>query len=275
MYIIYHRSDLDGKCSAAIVNYFLHEKTELSFIGAEYGDSAPKEIFKSNKLIYILDYSYDRETMEKLKDRVIWIDHHKTAIEKLGDIDFFNKGVDQSVAACELTWKGFALGKKIPEAVRLISKYDIHEVTNDWDKVCKFQYGLKTCNTDPTNNDLWKELFENDQSTEHLISKGETVASYISKLEEHLSLNVYYITFHEFKTVVYNGPMGNNIIKKFMSKDCPIGIFYKIVNPNKAIVSLRSIGDIDVSEISKLYGGGGHKNAAGFTCDPELILKWR
>jgi nanoRNase/pAp phosphatase (c-di-AMP/oligoRNAs hydrolase) len=29
-------------------------------------------------------------------------------------------------------------------------------------------------------------------------------------------------------------------------------------------VSLRSIGDYDVNEIAKQFGGGGHKNAAGF-----------
>ena len=33
-------------------------------------------------------------------------------------------------------------------------------------------------------------------------------------------------------------------------------------------VSLYTIFDhIDVSEIAKKYGGGGHKNAAGFVCD--------
>jgi nanoRNase/pAp phosphatase (c-di-AMP/oligoRNAs hydrolase) len=31
------------------------------------------------------------------------------------------------------------------------------------------------------------------------------------------------------------------------------------------IFSLRSVGDFDVSAIAKIYGGGGHKNAAGFT----------
>jgi phosphoesterase RecJ-like protein len=29
--------------------------------------------------------------------------------------------------------------------------------------------------------------------------------------------------------------------------------------------SLRSVGNVDVSGIAKCYGGGGHKNAAGFT----------
>jgi phosphoesterase RecJ-like protein len=36
-------------------------------------------------------------------------------------------------------------------------------------------------------------------------------------------------------------------------------------------VSLRSSGgDVDVSAIARLHGGGGHKRAAGFSTDLEL-----
>jgi uncharacterized protein len=38
---------------------------------------------------------------------------------------------------------------------------------------------------------------------------------------------------------------------------------------DKQIWSLRSRGDVDVSAISKQFGGGGHKAAAGFT-EPVL-----
>lgn len=38
--------------------------------------------------------------------------------------------------------------------------------------------------------------------------------------------------------------------------------------------SLRSNGDYDVSAIAKVFGGGGHKNAAGFTTDPATLLGW-
>src|SRR5690606_38974757 len=31
------------------------------------------------------------------------------------------------------------------------------------------------------------------------------------------------------------------------------------------VYNLRSVGDTDVSAVAKLFGGGGHKNAAGFT----------
>ena len=44
-------------------------------------------------------------------------------------------------------------------------------------------------------------------------------------------------------------------------------------DPNKLISwSLRSIGDFDVSAIAKKFGGGGHKNAAGFTVTMQQTL---
>lgn len=38
--------------------------------------------------------------------------------------------------------------------------------------------------------------------------------------------------------------------------------------------SLRSNGDYDVSAIAKVFGGGGHKNAAGFEVPIETLLSW-
>jgi nanoRNase/pAp phosphatase (c-di-AMP/oligoRNAs hydrolase) len=40
-------------------------------------------------------------------------------------------------------------------------------------------------------------------------------------------------------------------------------------------VSLRSVGDFDVSKIAKYYGGGGHRNAAGFIVDRSKGQKLR
>ena len=40
--------------------------------------------------------------------------------------------------------------------------------------------------------------------------------------------------------------------------------------PEGRVFSLRSSSDgVDVSEIAKQFGGGGHKNAAGFKIAPE------
>lgn len=52
--------------------------------------------------------------------------------------------------------------------------------------------------------------------------------------------------------------------------ELPVGIVW-FRDRDMFQVSLRSVGDFDVSTIAKQYGGGGHKNAAGFRCK---VLPW-
>ncbi|MBI5492143.1 MAG: bifunctional oligoribonuclease/PAP phosphatase NrnA [Deltaproteobacteria bacterium] len=44
-----------------------------------------------------------------------------------------------------------------------------------------------------------------------------------------------------------------------------VGMLFRETGPKEYKVSLRSKGDVDVAEVSKVFGGGGHRNAAGFT----------
>jgi nanoRNase/pAp phosphatase (c-di-AMP/oligoRNAs hydrolase) len=48
--------------------------------------------------------------------------------------------------------------------------------------------------------------------------------------------------------------------------ECPYAVGF-ITLPDKTLYSLRSrnIEDVDVSAVAQLYGGGGHKHAAGFS----------
>lgn len=41
------------------------------------------------------------------------------------------------------------------------------------------------------------------------------------------------------------------------------------IGPGKCKVSLRSRGDLDIERIARSHGGGGHRNAAGFSIDGE------
>jgi len=50
-----------------------------------------------------------------------------------------------------------------------------------------------------------------------------------------------------------------------LAKDRPFGTYYIDRHDGKRQWSLRSRdGGVDVSEIAKAHGGGGHKQAAGF-----------
>jgi phosphoesterase RecJ-like protein len=39
--------------------------------------------------------------------------------------------------------------------------------------------------------------------------------------------------------------------------------FFKEISPDNFRVSMRSKGDVDVNRVANVFGGGGHKNAAG------------
>lgn len=52
------------------------------------------------------------------------------------------------------------------------------------------------------------------------------------------------------------------------------GLLWHIDKGNVCRCSLRSNGDYDVSAIAKAFGGGGHRNAAGFMTDIQTLLGW-
>lgn len=52
------------------------------------------------------------------------------------------------------------------------------------------------------------------------------------------------------------------------------GLLWSIDKNGRCNCSLRSDGDYDVSAIAKAFGGGGHKNAAGFIVEMKQLLSW-
>jgi phosphoesterase RecJ-like protein len=49
-----------------------------------------------------------------------------------------------------------------------------------------------------------------------------------------------------------------------------VSVFFREKAENQYRVSLRSKGDADVASVAETFGGGGHKNAAGYTVDGEF-----
>ena len=81
--------------------------------------------------------------------------------------------------------------------------------------------------------------------------------------------------FNGYKTLVVNSPIWNSEIGHILAdKLPPIGIIWFQRN-GRICVSLRSNGKVDVSELAKRYGGGGHKAAAGFDVDAKNGLPWK
>ncbi len=138
IHCFYHSSDLDGHCSGAIVKYKFPEAQMHSI---NYGQQfAWDKVNTKEDVIIMVDFSLQpfvemAKLYTEFGDRLIWIDHHISAVEeaknwKDGED---NKSLNDKInglrmvglAGCELTWKHFFPEIEMPNAVRLLGRYDV------------------------------------------------------------------------------------------------------------------------------------------------------
>jgi oligoribonuclease NrnB/cAMP/cGMP phosphodiesterase (DHH superfamily) len=67
-------------------------------------------------------------------------------------------------------------------------------------------------------------------------------------------------------TPQFASDVGNILAKEYL-----FGATWHTESSGDVKFSLRSIGDFDVSIVAEKFGGGGHKNAAGFTLEATLV----
>jgi len=277
MKCFYHKGDLDGWCSAAIIKYKL---PQCKLIGLDYGEPFPWEKIKRNEPIYMVDFAIQPlEEMEKLNQiaYLTWIDHHKTSLEFLRERNLtiaIKNRIDLKKAACEITWEEFIPDKPIPIGVQLLGRYDV------WDLDCSpdilpFQYAMRTYAPDPGNcNDLefdscWRRIFENDWNyIDKLIEHGKIILKYKEAADrEYCKAFCFETKIEDIPALAINKGRGNSqLFESMWNPDThPIVITFVRLKDywTISLYTVESSG-IDVSKIARKYGGGGHKCAAGF-----------
>lgn len=266
---IFHHDDLDGKCAAYIAFRALCAVEEpMTFIEINYDQSFPFHIIGPDEDVFILDYSIQPKEMDRLLSitpHVYWIDHHKTAIEKYKDYPTQICGIRRDgTAGCALAWEYFFTGVELPDAVKYVADRDVWA----WefgDETKYFCNGAELHETDPVNGD-WDYIFDN---VSEVIDDGALVELYKQQRnKEYLKKYSFRTRFEGHETIVVNvGMVGSEIFESVPDLP-PLQVMYAY-NGRQFIVSLRST-EIDVSEIAKKYGGGGHAGAAGFEAYGKL-----
>lgn len=277
MKCFYHSADLDGKCSAAIVwSYYKNQNIEL--IGINYGQEFPWDRIVDNEDVIMVDFCLQPfSDMEKLrqKSRLIWIDHHKTAIEAAQKSDSkwdLVPGIRQDgIGACQLTWKFLYPHRPVPKAVVLIAQHDVWDHS---DPGCEpFQYGMRLEDTDPS-SPVWRWLFKDEPHYEdHIFNRilraGESILTYQQEQNKgHAKTLCFDTNVDGFHVIAANaGPNNSSFFDGVWDpeKYQAMCLFQWRPKENCWVISLYTTReDVDVSAICKARGGGGHKKAAGF-----------
>ena len=265
----YHSADLDGHCSGAIVKFTF---PEAELFPINYGDNFPWHYIDVTDIVYLVDFSLQPvNNMNKLynilKNNLIWVDHHISAINdfKTHYPNININGIQQNgVAACELIWKYLFPKNQIPTSVKLLSKYDVWKLDEN---VLPFQYGLRLENTWPENQNLWENLFIDNEQINSIINSGKTIINYQTKQDEkYCKSNAFEVEFEGYKAVVINKTLTSSLTLKSVWDNSKYDIMINFGVDKSGFWKFSFYTDkngIDVSILAKKFGGGGHKQASG------------
>ncbi len=271
MKCFYHNADLDGHCSGEIIR---HVFPECELIGINYGDEFPWDSIQLGEVVYMVDFSLQPfSDMVRLwhTSELIWIDHHKSAIEEAqaSGVDF--AGVQVSgIGACALVWKFLArqrlLPEKIPDGVRLLAEYDVwdHSDTN----CLPFQYGMRLRDHAPGAS-VWDRVL-GDLGLGFVISEGETALAYERQQNAiRAKALCFEVELHGLRCIAANQGLTNSQLFDSVwdsaRYDAMLTFHWRKGRWNVSLYSDKP--EADVSIVAKACGGGGHKGAAGFQCD--------
>jgi uncharacterized protein len=272
MKCFYHSADLDGHCSGAII---LMENPECEMIGINYGDPFPWESIDPAELVIMVDFSLPMTDMERLNSmtNLVWIDHHASALEAATACGFVaNCGGAARLgeAGCELSWQWAVPGRPMPDAVRLLGRYDVWQWRYTPDSL-DFQYGMRVQgDTRPDNQELWQALFAQELLVKHVISCGKTILNYEKRQNEiYLRTAGFAVEFDGLRCLAVNKGLTNSLL--FASGYDPeqhdaMLAFYRKRSGEWKVSLYSDKPEVDVSAICAARGGGGHKGAAGFQC---------
>lgn len=263
---LYH-DDPDGCSSAAVVRRALGPALLLQPM--EIGDPIPWEAIEGCEQVVMVDYSLVPEDMRRLgtgRD-LVWIDHHKTSLSELAEVMAGVPGErEDGVAACVLTWRTFFPGLATPRALQLIGDRDVWRM--EYPETRAFSEGLYQNDLDPANDSLWIPLLDGDPArlTELIERGGRLYEARIGSIIDAVARYGFETVFEGHRTLAINhrgnGDMGEYIRKAgYTVAYC----YSEAVRAGRLLTMVTLYSDqVDVSEIARKYGGGGHRGAAGF-----------
>jgi oligoribonuclease NrnB/cAMP/cGMP phosphodiesterase (DHH superfamily) len=292
---VYHGNCDDGFGAAWAVRHWCGES--VLFVPAIYGAPIMWPGAIEGKRILFVDYSLKRDKMIELAtwpagvpNSIVILDHHKTAEAELStwnvgpvEQDSWSllesrlaaaaavHGVeivahfDMQSSGARMAWDFFSRAEHNsapPNLISLIEDQDLWRFSFG-DKTRLFTVALRTY---PQEFDTWNGLA---RDTDKLIAEGEPILRGYRKSVGQLCAQEYMQEIAGFTVPVVNAPyqFASDVAQELLQRhpEAAFAAAWFRRADGKRQYSLRSRDNRqDVSEIAKVFGGGGHRNAAGF-----------
>ncbi|NTV22429.1 MAG: hypothetical protein HGB03_02565 [Candidatus Yonathbacteria bacterium] len=245
---------------------------EATYIPGRYGEDKSKEL--AGKHVYFIDFCYEpRDVIVALRPHVqsiTLIDHHKTRADMVDMPEIDDALIDMEQSGAVLAWKYFHEGQPIPQVLQHIQDFDLWRwQLSDTDEV------VEMLSTYPFDFSLWDGIIASFETKgnemEQYLAEGRAIVRKRDDSVARIVDDAEDVVFEGIPCLLANSRAHVSHVGAALAKKMPpIGIIWSR-RDEQLICSLRSDGSVDVSELAKRYGGGGHKVAAAFRIhDPEF-----
>ena len=281
---IYHGNCADGFGAALAVRMALGSDN-VEFHAGVYQDPPPDV---TGRDVIIVDFSYKAPVIHQMANKartLLILDHHKSAAEDLGGLPPPPDGLydpdgmvswqhecnapaavhalfDMERSGAVITWNYFHPGVEVPMLLQHIQDRDLWKFELEGTREIQanvFSY--------PYDFDTWEHLLVSD--IDQLRADGVAIErKHFKDIKEFIAIAAYVDNIAGYEVPILNAPyFWSSDAGHIMGEGKPFAACYWDT-PDGRVFSLRSNDDgVDVSEIAKKFGGGGHRNAAGFRLD--------
>jgi nanoRNase/pAp phosphatase (c-di-AMP/oligoRNAs hydrolase) len=262
-HILYHAECADGFGAAYSAWKVLGDAA--TYIPVQHGEDPPA--LPADAKVAIVDFSYKRDVILALKEQVselIILDHHTTAQDELEGLDFATFDMEKSGA--RMAWEYWHPDTDVPAMIAYIEDKDLWLWNLEQSK--EFTIALHSY---PMDFQVWETL-----TPEHLKLEGVALLRLQEKMIKSALGRVSFQNLFGYEVPVVNATEFRSEIANYLCTLHPEVAFAAAYFDDKngeRNWSLRSVGDFDVAELARQAGGGGHKNASGFSGPPPQVSK--
>lgn len=282
--VVYHDKCMDGFTAAWAIWQRWGDQPE--YVARNYG-MEPK-LDCSGRHVLIVDFSFPEDDLRGLimdgAKSVLVLDHHKTAAADLAPFQLERDGfpgfadgesIEEAIEVCGpilaifdmersgagLAWD-FAHGEgDRPQLVNLVEDRDLWRF--DWGDASKFLHLALT--SGEATFARWNDA---DENLDSFIDRGQAIAAYRDSLVDEIVERAAVLKIDGEQGIAVDCPYGlaSDVGHRLLAEWPDASFAAAIVRGEHSIsYSLRSRDDrADVSILAKKFGGGGHRNAAGF-----------
>lgn len=270
--VIFHANCYDGFAAAQVVHDRWPSIELVNFYGATYGEKHIPDV--TGKVVLMVDFSYKRPIMEEMAKKaksIQVIDHHETAAAELAQFSVGSKYpnvevvFDMDHSGCVLTWMHLYQGAIIPKFLAHVEDRDLWRF-----RMPNTREVISCLGTYPFSFEVWEhleivDLIEGGKHTirQHLFNISKFIKEQTVMRIGNFDVPSVNVPYH------YASELANELL--YMHPDAPFAAAWFQRADGLFQFSLRSEDQRQsASEVAKLYGGGGHRNAAGFQV-PSLV----